>query len=243
MGIHSCNQIPTGPAFRVFAAAAVIFLVFTLAGCSYVKGLFSEEKEVEPVELLVQNGVEAFEDGDYREAQQNFQKLKDWYPFSQYVILAELKIADAHYHLEEYDDAIFAYREFIDLHPNNEAVPYALYQIGLCHFERIDTVDRDQTHTRKALDTFRQLQRQYPDSPYAEKSVDPVNRCLKSLAGNEFYIGMFYYNSAHYKAALQRFRSVVVKYPDVGIHRDALEYMARCEAKLAEESPPETGQP
>lgn len=215
-------------------AAILIGLIVTLTGCSYFKDLFSDSADVEPVEVLVQNGVDAFEDGDYRDAQENFQKLKDWYPFSQYVILAELKIADSHYHLEEYDEAVFAYREFIDLHPNNEAVPYALYQIGRCHFKRIDTIDRDQTHTRKALDTFRQLQRQYPESAYAEKAVDPISRCLKSLAGNEFYIGMFYYKSKRYQAALNRFKAVVVEYPDVGIHREALEYIARCESHLAE---------
>lgn len=224
----------------LLSVAIAVCLVVTLTGCTYVKNLFSSEKDVEPVEVLVQNGVDAFEDGNYREAQENFQKLKDWYPFSQYVILAELKIADAHYHLEEYDDAVFAYREFIDLHPNNEAVPYALYQIGLCHFERIDTIDRDQSNTRKALDTFRQLRRQYPDSSYAEKAVDPINRCLKSLAGNEFYIGMFYFKSKHYEAALNRFRAVVVEYPDVGIHRQALEYIARCQSHLAEEKSTES---
>jgi len=227
---HSYSLFASAP---MILPVVTVLLIASLTGCSYFKGLFSSEKDVEPVEVLVQNGVEAFEEGDYREAQQNFQKLKDWYPFSQYVILAELKIADAHYHLEEYDDAIFGYQEFIDLHPNNEAVPYAWFQIGLCHFERIDTIDRDQSHTRKALDTFRQLQRQYPDSPYAEKAVDPINRCLKSLAGNEFYIGMFYYKSKHYKAALQRFRAVVANYPDVGIHHKALEYITRCEAHLA----------
>jgi len=237
---HVRNLFPAAPAV---SAAFALVLISALTGCSYVTGLFDDSKDVEPVEVLVQNGVDAFEDGDYRAAQENFQKLKDWYPFSQYVILAELKIADAHYHLEEYDEAVFAYQEFIDLHPNNEAVPYALYQIGLCYFNRIDTIDRDQTHTRKALDTFRQLQRQYPNSPYAEKAADPVNRCLKSLAGNEFYIGMFYYKSERYKAALNRFRAVVVKYPDVGIHREALEYIARCEAYLAEESPPDSGRP
>ena len=50
--------------------------------------------------------MDAYDDGDYKVAIENFQKLKDWYPFSKYAILAELKIADSHYHLEQYEEAV-----------------------------------------------------------------------------------------------------------------------------------------
>ena len=40
----------------------VVLLIASLTGCSYFKELFSSEKDVEPVEVLVQNGVEAFEE-------------------------------------------------------------------------------------------------------------------------------------------------------------------------------------
>ncbi|MEJ2472437.1 MAG: outer membrane protein assembly factor BamD, partial [Desulfobacterales bacterium] len=184
----------------------------------------------------VQEGMDEYDSGNYKSALEYFQKIKDWYPFSKYVTLAELKIADAHYHLEEYEDAIFAYQEFADLHPNNEAVPYVLYQIGRCYFDQMDTIDRDQTVTRKALENFRQLQKQYPRSLYAERATDHINKCLKNLAGNEFYIAMFYYKSKHYDAALQRFKSLVANYPDVGVHRIALQYIAKCESSLAKQA-------
>ena len=44
----------------------------------------------------------------------------------------------------------------------------------------------------------------------------------------------FYYKSKHYKAALQRFMSVLSNYPDVGYHKETLEYIAKCEASLSE---------
>jgi outer membrane protein assembly factor BamD len=46
---------------------------------------------------------------------------------------------------------------------------------------------------------------------------------------------MFYYKSKHYKAALNRFMSVLSNYPDVGYHQEALEYIAICEASLSED--------
>jgi outer membrane protein assembly factor BamD len=99
----------------------------------------------------------------------------------------------------------------------------------------MDTIDRDQSVTRKALDNFRQLQKQFPQSLYAEKATEHIDKCLKNLAGNEFYIAMFYYKSKHYDAALQRFKSLVTTYPDVGVHRVALQYITKCESSLAKQ--------
>lgn len=209
---------------------AVLTVVMLVAGCSLFR---SKEQEVDSVEVLLQKGSQAYAEGDYKVALEAFTQLKDWYPFSKHVTEAELKIGDSYYHLEQYEDAIGAYEEFAELHPGNEARPYVIYQIGRCYFDRIATVDRDQSATRKALETFRQLRLQYPDSIYAERADDHINRCLKNLAANEFYIARFYYKSKRYDAALKRFQAVITEYPDVGFHRQAMQYIGKCEARLA----------
>ncbi|MEE4265414.1 MAG: outer membrane protein assembly factor BamD [Desulfobacteraceae bacterium] len=216
-----------------------ILIMLVCSGCSTIKkswdSLFGKNL-AESAQELVWNGMDAYEDGDYSDAIANFQKLKDWYPFSKYAILAELKIADANYHKKKYEEAIFAYEEFEKLHPQNEAVPYVIYQIGRCYFDQIDTIDRDQTPARKAYETFQRLAKQFPDDKYARSGLEHIGTCEKSLAGNEYYIGVFYYNSKHYKAALHRFMSVLSDYPDVGYHQLALEYIAKCESELAPET-------
>ena len=207
----------------------IVCLLLSLSGWGCA---FFESKTEKSSDQLTSLGMEAFSEGDYREAIEHFQKLKDWYPFSKFAILAELKIADSHYYLKEYEDAIFAYEEFENLHPRNDAMPYVVYQIGLCNFERIDTVDRDQTTARKALESFQRLKKSYPNDPYTQKAEANIFKCNSSLAGHEFYVGLFYFKSKHYKAAISRFKTVLTEYPDVGIHKEAMEYIARCEAKL-----------
>ena len=49
----------------------------------------------------------------------------------------------------------------------------------------------------------------------------------------ELAIGRFYYKSKHYKAAMRRFKNVLTRYPDVGIHQEALKLIAKTEASLA----------
>jgi outer membrane protein assembly factor BamD len=222
---------------RLIVVGVIILLAGS--GCSAIKkswNALTGKDEIGSAQELAWDGMDAYEDGDYKDAIEYFQKLKDWYPFSKYAILAELKIADANYHLKQYDEAIFAYEEFEKLHPRNEAIPYVIYQIGLCYYDQIDTIDRDQTPARKALETFQRLHKQFPDDQYARSGNEHIPKCLKSLAGNEYYIGLFYFKSKHYPAALQRFMAVLSNYPDVGYHQKALEYIARCEASIAEEN-------
>jgi outer membrane protein assembly factor BamD len=215
-----------------------IIIVFLGSGCTALKKSWDAlmgKQDIGTAQQLAWDGMNAYEEGDYKQAIEKFQQLKDWYPFSKYAILAELKIADAHYHLENYEEAIFGYEEFEKLHPRNEAIPYVIYQIGRCYFDQIDTIDRDQTPAREALESFQRLQKQFPNDQYARSAAEHMTRCYKSLAGNDFYIGVFYYKSSHYEAALHRFMDVLSKYPDVGYHQKALQYIAKCEATLAAE--------
>ena len=221
---------------RFIVVGIVILLV--CSGCNALKKSWNAITGKEfsaSAQQLAWDGMDAYEDGDYKEAIEYFQQLKDWYPFSKYAVLAELKIADSNYHIKNYEEAIFAYGEFEKLHPRNEAIPYVIYQIGRCYFDQIDTIDRDQTPALKAYETFQRLDKQFPNDKYARSGAEHVTTCVKSLVGNEYYIGVFYYKSKHYKAALHRFMAVLSDYPDVGYHQKALEYIAKCEAELSPE--------
>jgi outer membrane protein assembly factor BamD len=208
---------------------------FLFTGCSYLNWLFPPKSEERPAGELISDGMEAFEDGKYKVAISNFEQLKDWYPFSKYAKLAELKMADAYFYSKEYDQAVFAYEEFESLHPRNEAIPYVVYQIGRSYFEQVDTIDRDQTVAKKSLETFERLIRTYPNSEYAKRAFSHRTQCYKILAGHELYVGLYYYKGKHYRAALNRFKSVLTTYPDVGVHQKALVLTAACEATLRTE--------
>jgi outer membrane protein assembly factor BamD len=203
--------------------------IYSFSGCS------TKNKQEKSAQELANDGVEYFEDEDYTKAIESFERLRDWYPFSKLAILAEFKIAESYYLLEEYDEAIYAYEEFERLHPRNEAIPYIAYQVGICYFEQIDTIDRDQSSTQKALNQFRNVKKRFPDSEYAKKSEEKITACIKSLAGHELYVARFYFKAKHYKGALARYESVISNYPDVGFHEEAKEYIELCKKKLQEQ--------
>ena len=209
---------------RVFQSIIILWLTVQVFGCAWF-----QPKEEKTARDLAEEGMKAYEDNDFRNSLETFQKLRDWYPFSKYALLADLKVGDAHYNLKEYDEAISAYEEFENLHPKNEAVPYVVYQTGRCYLDRLEVIDRDQTMALQAVQIFSRLIRTYPDSPFAKKAKEHIRICNRNLAEHDFYVGMFYYKTKHYKAAMERFKMVLRSYPDLGVHYKALQYIALCQ--------------
>lgn len=196
-----------------------------ISGCAWLQ----PPREDKTAQELIQEGMDAFSRGHYKTSISSFERLRDWYPFSRYAILAELKIADAHFNLEEYADAISAYEQFEQLHPRNEAIAYVIYQIGRSYFNQMGSPDTDSSNTTRALETYQRLIRQYPDDPHAGSAGNDIVVCYQNLSAHAFQIGIFYYRQKNYKAAKHRFLSVITQYPDVGHHHAALNYLANCD--------------
>lgn len=214
---------------RSFSCFVLLFAILSACwGCA----LFGKTDRQRSARELAEDGMQAYKNKRYKESIDAFEKLRDWYPFSQYAVLAELKLGDAYYYRQEYEQAVFAYEEFENLHPKNEAVPYVIYQIGRCYFDRLQTIDRDQTMAREAARTFERLVNSYPESPFAAKARDHIRTCRKNLAEHEFYVGAFYLKAKHYKAARERFMAVVRDYPDLGVHYKAIQYLAQCQNEM-----------
>lgn len=209
----------------------LIAALIIVPGCSWF-----EPKKEKTAQELADEGMKAYNKKNYRVAIESFSDLKNWYPFSKHAVLADLKIADSYYKLKEYDEAVLAYSDFENLHPRNKAVPEVIFKIGLCYFEQIDKIDRDQSNTLKALNTFKRLHQQFPGTTFDQKGLENIKKCLESLAAHEIYVGKFYFKSKHYRAALGRFQSVISLYPNTTVFNDAKNYIAKCQ-KILKDAP------
>ena len=129
---------------KVFFA---VLLIALLAGCSAKKAkeaLGFSPSQPETPQALAMNGLDYYNHGKYDKALASFEMIMNRYPFSEYSMLAKLKSADSNYYLENYEEALLLYKDFEEDHPTNEAIPYVMYQMGVCNFNQIDTIDRRQ---------------------------------------------------------------------------------------------------
>jgi outer membrane protein assembly factor BamD len=210
----------------------VALVVFVLPGCGLFDWIFTKDiNEKSPAELMSE-GTDSYESGYNDSALEAFRELKDKYPYSPYAITAEIRIADALFRKALYDEAFEAYSEFERLHPKNPEIPYVIYQKGMCHFEQVTTIDRDQSHTLLAKEEFERLLKKFPSTEYARMARIKIRECYIFLARYELYVARFYFKKKDYQAAMGRYQYILENYPDLGQYEEAVEYLSRCKQKL-----------
>ena len=183
-------------------------------------------EDVPPAEELWADGVEALEGTrilglytwvSYSNAIEIFQSILDNYPYSEYAVEAELKIADAYFADEKYEEALSYYRDFSDLHPQHAQVPYTIYQAALCHQRQVLESDRDQGATRDALVFLDRLLLRHPHSAFAEEAEELWRDLQTRLAESVEGIADFYFERGEYEAASERYRALLNEYPGLGL--------------------------
>jgi outer membrane protein assembly factor BamD len=213
--------------FSLFAFAMLILVT----GC----GLWSKKEPERTPQAMYEEAMKLLERKKYERAAEAFRKFKEEFPLSTYTALAELRTGDALYFDKNYAEAIVHYEEFKKLHPVHPEIPYAIYQVGMCHFKQMLSVDRDQTVTEKALEQFRYVVENFPQSKYVPDAKTKMQLCQRQLADHEFYIGHFYYRMGNYRAALGRLEEILKKYPDTGLDGKIKPLLETCREKIEKE--------
>lgn len=166
-----------------------------------------------------------FESRRYPEAIESYEKVREIFYSPEMNMLAELKIAEAHFLSKQYLEAAVAYEEFLKQHPSYPQMDQVLYQLGMSYYKQKLSIDRDQTAARNALATFNTLLEAYPDFPEASDIKVLRLECLDDLVAHEIYVGEFYLKTDKYDAAIRRLQGVSELYPDHYYQRDRASFL------------------
>ena len=210
-GIFLIGMNSLAEAFRMRKSLTCIFLLslVLLSACSG-----TAVPPQKSASAYFQEGEEFFEKGQYRNAIESWEKVRDSYFSPELNSLAELKIAEAHFLNEEYIEAAVAYEAFLTNHPNSPRIPDVLYQLGLSYMYQILSSDQDQTATRASLKAFQTLKERFPRDHRMEKVQFYIDRCLNQLAESELNIGVFYLRTEYFAASINRIEGLLKKYPN-----------------------------
>ncbi|NTU76336.1 MAG: outer membrane protein assembly factor BamD [Alphaproteobacteria bacterium] len=204
---------------------ALGFVALFLLACS---GKNEDALPDRPVEELYNEATDLLNKKSYKEAAKQFEEVVRQHPYSQWSTRAELMIAYAHYEEMDYEPAIAALDQFIQLHPGNSNVAYAYYMKSLCYYERIADVRRDQSFALNALSGFQDVISRYPESTFAKDALLKIALINDHLAGAEMEVGRNYLKQKIYTAAVGRFRAVVEKYQTTSHVPEALHRLVEC---------------
>ena len=197
-----------------------VLLTLSLAGCGkekFFSSLGIRASSPDTAEGLALKGLDYYSHGKYEKAKRSFETLLNQYPFSEYSLLAELKTADSNYYLKNFEEAFLQYKDFEERHPTNEAIPYVMYQMAMCYYNQIDTIDRDTSTAVNAIYSFSRMLRAFPNSPYTEEARARIIAARNFLANHEYYVASFYERTYAYEEAKARLEYLLRQYPDTNI--------------------------
>ncbi len=197
---------------RPMTARLLLLIAATLLA---VPAAAQQVREPEDPESLYGQGLRQMKRGYYDEAIITFERVRNHFPFNQYSVLSELKVADCLYEKSSYVEAVDAYRQFARLHPRHPDIDYVVYRTARAEFKLAPTIpQRDQTHSKRGLRRLDEFERRFPESEYTPEVERLRGKVQLRLSRAAVQIGNFYWKQKEWSAAERRYRLAIEEYPD-----------------------------
>ncbi|PMP71091.1 MAG: hypothetical protein C0187_04555 [Calditerrivibrio nitroreducens] len=205
-----------------FAKKILIFLIFIfiVVGCS------SKEPPKKPAEEWLKEGTQYFQKKKYQKAAEALENAIIEAESPDLAAQAQLLLGDSYFLMKEYEQAIPSYKEYLNIYPDSPDAKRAMYRLGLCYYNQVDTVDRDLENAELALKTFTQLKEKYPDFAKENKVDKKIVELKNLLAEKELYVAKFYFRIKEPASAIKRLEYLVKNFKDTKAYPEGLIMLA-----------------
>ncbi|MGB7623755.1 MAG: outer membrane protein assembly factor BamD [Terriglobia bacterium] len=200
---------------------AIGVLIGSLYGCLFFghkkSAAVAPTTETEPDKILFERGVAEIGKGHYDVGRLTLQTLINTYPDSEYLSKAKLQIADSFYKQGGTTGLVQAkaeYKDFMTFFPTDPDAAEAQMKAAMTNYRQMEKPDRDRTQARAAEEELKFMLAQYPKSQYAPEAQQKLREVQEVLAEGNFQVGRQYYLRRSYRAAVDRFKETLQKYPD-----------------------------
>jgi len=193
----------------------VLFLLL-FSGCGQ-KSAGLQEGAAAPDTQLFENGMDYLSKSQFIKARLAFQTLINTYPESEFTPASFLAIADSFYEqggLENLLQAEAQYKDFLIFYPTHEMADDAQLKIAAINYKLMGPYDRDPTHMRKAASEIKRFLTNFPDSELAPTAREVLREVEEAQAMRGHSIGNFYFRRNSYRAAEDRYKEVLERFPD-----------------------------
>jgi outer membrane protein assembly factor BamD len=220
----------------------LIFVALWLfgAGCAAAQGEpESALQYTENAKRAYEEALEAYFDRDWEEATLLFQEVRRKYGYSRYARLAELRMADANLHQENFGEAIAGYKAFVHDYPNDAEVPYARYRISKALFAQSSQSlllppleERDLAAVNDAYEAIRSFLGDYPNYKHVRELEYMLEVVTGLLVRHELYVARFYLDRDNFDAAVNRIQYALRTFEASGLEAEAMVLLGETYLKL-----------
>ena len=226
----------------LLSGGLVIALAPTVSGCASDSGAKQQQTYADAAQNLYEGAQKNLEKKNYLDAINQFNTLRNRFPYSKYAPLAELRIGDAYFAQDSFATAVQQYRGFVQLHPTHPEVPYAEWRVAEAFYKLMPddwwilppAYERNLSKTRDAARELQRFVDRYPNSEYTAGAKKRLARSRRMLADYEMYVAKFYLDRDNPRAASMRLRYLLEHYSGLGLDPQALFLLARAYIELGE---------
>ncbi len=204
---------------RIFVAS----LLLAAAGCSWLR---PAPTPILPADELYAAGENSLSHQRYDEARENFKKIVERHPTSSFAPRARFLIGEAYYREGEFEKGIREFEAFLSFFPRHQVADLVQYRLAMSYYDQMKPVEQDQAITRRALEQFRKLVKEYPESRYATEALAKIDICRGRLAQKEVWVANYYFTQGNPRGARQRLELVLREYPRALVVPEALYLLA-----------------
>ena len=202
---------------------ALVVLLTLPVGCSSVADIFRQRPQaLPPAGDLYTQGETELDKNRYEEARVAFKKVVERHPQSTYAPRARFLVGEAYYREGQWDKGIKEFEAFLGFYPRHQIADLVQFRLAMSYYDQMKPVEQDQGITKKAMDAFKALVREYPESRYAADALAKIDVCRGRLAQKELWVASYYINQGNPTAARQRLEGVVKNYPRTLVIPEAL---------------------
>jgi len=185
-------------------------VLLSTPGCAWLR---PAPTPILPPEELYALGERKLEERTYFEAREDFKKIVERHPNSSLAPRARFLVGEAFYREAEFDKAAKEFETFLSFYPRHQIADLVQYRYAMSYYDQMKPVEQDQGLTVKAVEQFRKLVKEYPESRYATEALAKIDVCRGRLAQKEVWVATYYFNQGNRSAARQRLELVLKEYP------------------------------
>jgi len=185
-------------------------VLVVLGGCAWLK---PAPTPILPPEELYKLGETNLEESKYFDARENFRKIVERHPNSSLAPRARFLMGEAFYREAEFDKAAKEFETFLAFYPRHQIADLVQFRYAMTFYDQMKPVEQDQGLTKRAMEQFRKLVKEYPESRYATDALAKIDICRGRLAQKEVWVATYYFNQGNPSAARLRLELVLKEYP------------------------------
>ena len=201
----------------------IFVLTFSLLSCSQNKDIEYEinKDKVDPYKLY-EEGLDAFEEGDYFYAEKKFSEAELNFKVIELAAKSAVMSSYSLYGINFYTEALENLERYLKKYPADKNIMYAHYLIAIIYYEQMSDEKKD---LKPLLDANKKIDfflKKYPNSDYAIDLKFKKDLIQNQLAAKELYVAKYYVSIQKWVPAINRLRKIVEEYEKTVFIEEAL---------------------